>query len=77
MHSIFLEKTKQLLKERPKHITLSLIAEETKLTSDWLESLLYRKNFDPGVIKIETLYNYLADEPFAFIKNNFAFNNEQ
>lgn len=71
MSSIFLEKTRQLLKERPRHITLALIAEETNLTSDWLETLLYKKDkpdkiFDPGVIKIETLYNYLSDKPFSF-----------
>ncbi len=71
MSSIFLERTKQLLRERPKHITLALISEETsdisevKITTDWLESLLYR-NIDPGIIKFEILYNYLSDTPFSF-----------
>ena len=69
MSSIFLERTKQFLKERPKNITLSLISEETGLTTDWLESLLYKKNFDPGVIRIETLYNYLATEPITICPN--------
>ena len=72
MSSIFLERTRELLKNRPKHITLKLIAEETNLGKPWLDSLLYKKDvdedqlFDPGVRKIETLYNYLADQPFSF-----------
>lgn len=59
----------RLLKERPKHITLALISEETGLQKCWLDSLLYSKRkdeIDPGVRRIETLYNYLADEPFTF-----------
>ncbi len=63
--SIFLEQTIKLLKERPKHITLALIAEETNLTLPWLESILY-KEIDPGVSKIEELYNYLSNKPFSF-----------
>lgn len=64
--SIFLEKTIQLLKERPKTLTFALIAEETELTSGWLESLLYKKNPNPSVIQLEILYNYLNGEPFSF-----------
>jgi hypothetical protein len=69
--SIFLDETKRLLKTRPKHITFQLISEETGLTIDWIESLLYRKEkpgklFDPGVRRIEKLYNYLAEKPFSF-----------
>lgn len=70
--SLFLERTKQLLKERPKNITLALIAEETGLTKDWLDMLLYRKpkedgrELDPGIKRLEILYNYLADKPFSF-----------
>lgn len=63
--SLFLEETKRLLKQRPKNITLALIAEETGLKDDWLQSLLY-KDIDAGVKKVETLYNYLADKPFSF-----------
>lgn len=72
MSDIFLNRTRELLKNRPKHLTLKLIAEETNLGKPWLDSLLYKKDidedqlFDPGVRKIETLYNYLADSPFSF-----------
>lgn len=66
MPSIFLEQTKTLLRNRPKNLTLALIAEETELGEAWLETILYKKNFDPGVNKVETLYNYLANKPFSF-----------
>ena len=72
MSSIFLEETKRLLKERPKHITLSLISEETGLTTDWLESLRYKKDCNPGVIAIETLFNYLATEPITIFPEKQA-----
>ena len=64
--SIFLQETIRLLKERPKHITLALMAEEIDVTQPWIESLLYRKDCNPSVIQLEKLYNYLADKPFSF-----------
>jgi hypothetical protein len=76
--SIFLAETRRLLKERPKNITLALIAEETELTSDWLESLLYKDKIDPGVKRIELLYNYLSGKSFKFeCEHCNSLNNEE
>lgn len=65
--SVFLKRTIELLQNRPKTITYALIEEETELTKFWLDSLIQQhKKLDPGIRKIETLYNYLSDKPFSF-----------
>ena len=72
--SIFLETTIELLKNKSKNITYKLIEEETGLTTYWLDSLINRpqkeRDFDPGVRKIETLYNYLSGKPFSFVSSS-------
>lgn len=70
--SIFLEKTIELLKNKPKHITYDLIQDEIGLKKSWLDSLIHRSKDDEidfGIRKIETLYNYLSDKPFSFIEH--------
>ncbi len=71
MSSVFLERTLELLKNRSKNITYALIEEETGLKQSWLESLNFKRNegLDPGIRRIETLYNYLNEKPFTFEVN--------
>jgi len=55
------EKTLTLLKERSSNIKLLDIAIATGLSFYWLQSFLKNgHDSDPGVDKVETLYNYLS-----------------
>ena len=53
--------TLTLLKNRPPHITFPMIAEDTKLSTEWIKSFSKRgAKFDSGSDRIVTLYNYLT-----------------
>ena len=51
--------TIRLLRGRPKSLTLRQIAEDTELGEEWIKSVLHEKTEDPGVNKIQKLYEYL------------------
>lgn len=54
------DETRRLLRERPKTLSLRQIAEDTGLGVEWIKKVLYEEDMDPGVNKVQTLYEYLA-----------------
>lgn len=58
--SDLLQRTMTLLKARPRELTYPVIAEAIGVSAKWLEALIAGKIEDPGVNKIERLYNLLA-----------------
>lgn len=60
MHSILLERTLHLVRNRSVKITLKKISEDTGLKYDWLVRFNMGNYDDCGVKKVETLYNYLS-----------------
>jgi hypothetical protein len=58
-----LEKTLELLRNRPQALTLHVIAKETGLTIAWLEFVSAKsvdECGDPSVSRVVTLYEYLS-----------------
>ena len=56
----FRDKTLELLKNRPAHLTLQKIAKETDLGEGWL-SMFHNGNINhPSVNMIQALYEYLT-----------------
>lgn len=47
------------LLNRPRTLTLDRIAMDTGLSRDWLAHFSAGKSKDPGICKVETLFNYL------------------
>ena len=56
-------KTLELLKNRPRHVTFSIISKETGLGVSWLSSLSQGQIKDPSAKKLEKLYNFLSNTP--------------
>lgn len=54
------EETRQLLLNRPVHLTLVKIAEETELSESWLQKFSSGKIENPGVLTICALNTYLT-----------------
>lgn len=54
------DKTRAALLQRPRGLTLAQIAIESGLPLYWLQALARNVSDDPGVCKIETLFNYLS-----------------
>lgn len=61
--SALLERTRNLLAARPKELSLKAVAEATGLSKKWLEDFLACRSPDPGVVKVEALYTFLAGQP--------------
>ena len=57
------EKTLELLKNRPRPKTYELIGEAIDIKPSWIESFAQRRIEEPGVQKVERLYEYLKGEP--------------
>lgn len=55
-----LEKTKQLLAERPRYKTYALIASEIGVSEYWILNLVTGKMPEPSVVKVQKLYEYLS-----------------
>ena len=61
MKRSLLDTTLNMLKERPRSLTLDKIAEDTGLPHRWLSHFASMDiNSDPRVCRVETLYSYLA-----------------
>lgn len=58
--SQLLERTIDLLKNRPKETTLQLIQSKTDLPEGWLVSLLCNPEISPSVDRIVLLYEFLS-----------------
>jgi hypothetical protein len=56
------DKTLGLVKNRPVHLTLKQISEETKLPVGWLKVFAQGKIDDPSCNRVETLYEFLSGE---------------
>ena len=53
-------KTVELLQRRPRTVTYKSIEEATGLKSEWLAGFANREFDDPGVKKVERLYEHLS-----------------
>jgi hypothetical protein len=61
--------TVQLLRERPRSLTLDDIAATTGLSKSWLNLLLSGDYKDPGTTKVQKLYEHLAGKPLLNVDN--------
>jgi hypothetical protein len=57
--SDLLNKTLNLLKNRPSTITYKKITANTDIPTEWIKQLATNRIDDPGVKRIETLFNFL------------------
>lgn len=53
-------RTKELMKERPRHLTIAVISSKTGLTVGWLQSFSATGEKDPGANRVQTLYEFLT-----------------
>ena len=56
-----------LLKNRPRTLTIEKIASDTELTPGWLRSFEGGRIREPGLYKVERLYSYLAKKPIQLV----------
>lgn len=61
-----LERTLYLVRNRPVTVTYAMIAAETGVSAHWLKMFASGNITDPGVNKIEKLYEYLNGSPLNF-----------
>ena len=61
----WLEETRALLRKAPREITLTRIAHDTGLQLTWLSAFERGKMIDPGIRKVQKLYNYLKETQAA------------
>lgn len=54
------ERTLHLLAHRPRNLTYEKIAEDIGINVFWIRAFARQKNDDPGVNKVQSLYEYLA-----------------
>lgn len=66
MNDLKLE-TIELLKSRPRGVTLQMVATDTSISINWLKALLNNRIKDPGVGRITLIYNYLTDGAGAHV----------
>lgn len=59
--SNWLEDTYRRLAEVPRWITLSQIAQDTGLQVSWVSAFAARKIEEPGIVKVQRLYEYLTN----------------
>ena len=57
------DKTRELLDNRSRKITLDDVAREAKLPRPWLKAFAEGRIDDPGVCRIQTLYEHLTGKP--------------
>ena len=60
----WLEKTQQQLRNAPRWLSLSQIAQDTGLKVAWLSSFAAGHIKDPGIKKMQTLHDYLTVSPY-------------
>lgn len=54
--------TLNLVTNRPAHLKLKQIADDTGVPEGWLKIFAQGRIEDPSVNRIETIYNYLSDK---------------
>jgi hypothetical protein len=57
--------TRRMLVERPRKLTLRMIADEIGITERWLLNFASGKTPNPGVNTVQALYEYLAGKELA------------
>lgn len=60
------EYVRQLVKDRPRGLTIEELAAKANVSTTWLSSFIAGKTPNPGVNQIETLFNLLSDEELKF-----------
>jgi len=72
MPDLLTETTKRINK-LPRHISLTDVANDTGLTLSWLSDFARGKIKDPGIRKVQILYEYLSvDRPFNKTRVDYA-----
>ena len=66
MSGSFHEHTRALFTNRPITETLDRISEETGLSKRWLSEFGTKDDLDPGVSRVQTLYEYLSKNKLQF-----------
>lgn len=61
--SVLFYTTYRLLEERPRHVTYDHLEEQSGVPAAWIKAFGQGRMNDPSVIRVEKLYNALADEP--------------
>lgn len=61
--SVLLDRTLHLVRSRPATVTYAAIADAADVSKAWIEALIAGRIPDPGVCKIEAVYNFLARCP--------------
>jgi len=65
------EKTIDLLRNRPRHMTLQFLSKETDLKMSWLVKMAGSSPpQDPGVNMVEKLYSYLAGQELELVNHD-------
>jgi hypothetical protein len=60
------EKTKELLRNRPRTLEYSKISQDTGISLSWLNMFANDRIADPRASRIETLYNYLSSKKLEY-----------
>ena len=61
--SVLFVTTFKLLEDRPRHVTYEMLESVSGVPWAWIKAFAYGRIQDPSVIRVEKLYNALADEP--------------
>lgn len=64
-NSPLIEKTMNLLWNRPEGRTVESIARDAGVTYSWLRSFQYGKIKDASAVRVEAVYNVLSDTPLV------------
>jgi hypothetical protein len=57
------DRTIELLKNRPASLQLKDIAKATEIPEGWLKMLVQGKIIDPGVNRVQTVFEFLTKQP--------------
>ena len=60
MHD-FMAETVELLRTRPRAVTLKMMADDLHINVNWLKALLSGRITDPGIKKLTKIYDYLTE----------------
>jgi hypothetical protein len=60
------DRTRSLVQQRPRDVTLAHIAQATQTSVSWLKQFSRGKIDNPGVRKVEAVYTFLASKPLEF-----------
>lgn len=63
---MLVDKTKELLKNRPRTLEYEKISQDTGIGASWIRMFASDRIKDPGSTRIEILYNYLSSKKLEY-----------